>query len=324
MIRINKHQVERVGNLLKERNIRFRVLPGIERTKSRKEAEKRLTLLFYVDAICHQTQNFYGVIDGEFKRGWDFLLFSFLKEFERDPDFISTKKMMRIKGEDIKRILNGSGDRYYERAYLLRNAAFILNRDFDGSVMRINEISEGFIKREDGNGMIDLFHKFKAYSDPLSKKTFLFLNVAKKVGFWEIKDENNLWAPVDYHLERVSLRLGIVEIEGSLKKKLLEGRRVFVTEDTKLRMVIGEAVKRVSEISGIPIEKLDQLFWSLGRSLCLRSGAKCEGVKEKTCTFEEITGIPCNERCIFAGVCPGYRDEEKRSFKEANVFTIYY
>ncbi len=324
MIKINSSKVNELGRFLKDRRISFRVLPGIDRAKTKEEARERLTLLFYVDAICHQTQNFSGVVDGVFKRGWDFLLSSFLEEKMRDPEFISVERMMRIKGSDLKRIFKGSGDRYYERAYLLRNAARILKRDFSSDVMKINEISEGFIKREDGLGMIDLFHRFKAYSDPLSKKTFLFLNIAKKVGFWEIKDEENLWTPVDYHLERVSLRIGIVDVEDPLRRKLLDGRRVFLTEDLRLRKVIGDAVKRVSEISGIPIEKLDQLFWSLGRSLCLKSGAKCEGTNEKNCTLTLITGIPCDKRCIFSEVCLAYRDGERRNFKESNVFTIYY
>ena len=324
MISVNIRQVEKVGNLLKRMKIKFKVLPGIDRAKTKKEARERLTLLFYVDAICHQTQNFSGIIDGEFKRGWDFLLSSFLKELKKDKEFLSLKRMLKITGGDLKRIFMGSGDRYYERAYLLRNAARILKRDFSSDVMKINEISEGFIKREDGRGMIDLFHRFKAYSDPLSKKTFLFLNIAKKVGFWEIKDEENLWTPVDYHLERVSLRIGVVDVENPLKRKLLEGRRVFLTEDLRLRKMVGDAVKRISEISGIPIEKLDQLFWSLGRSLCLKSGAECDGTNDGNCTFTLITGIPCDKRCIFSEVCLAYRDGERRNFKESNVFTIYY
>jgi len=324
MIKINSSKVNELGRFLKDRRIRFKVLPGIDRAKTKEEARERLTLLFYVDAICHQTQNFSGIVDGVFKRGWDFLLSSFLKELKKDPEFLSLKRMLKITGGDLKRIFKGSGDRYYERAYLLRNAARILKRDFSSDVMKINEISEGFIKREDGLGMIDLFRRFKAYSDPLSKKTFLFLNIAKKVGFWEIKDEENLWTPVDYHLERVSLRIGIVDVEDPLRRKLLDGRRVFLTEDLRLREMVGDAVKRVSEISGIPIEKLDQLFWSLGRSLCLKSEAKCEGTNEKNCTLTLITGIPCDKRCIFSEVCLAYRDGERRNFKESNVFTIYY
>ena len=324
MIRINNSKVIELGRLLKEKKIKFKVLPGIEGAKTLKEARERLTFLFYVDAICHQTQNFSGIINGVFKRGWDFLLSSFLEETKRDPEFISVKRMMKIKGSDLKRIFKGSGDRYYERAYLLRNAARILKRDFSSDVMKINEISEGFIKREDGLGMIDLFHRFKAYSDPLSKKTFLFLNIAKKVGFWEIKDEENLWTPVDYHLERVSLRVGIVDVESPLKRKLLEGRKVFLTEDLRLRKMVGDAVKKISEISGIPIEKLDQFFWSLGRSLCLKSGAECGGTDDERCTLTLITGISCKNRCILSDVCLGYKDEERRRFKESNVFTIYY
>lgn len=217
MIEIDFEKIYSLSEFFKNINISFNLLPGVEEAKDKEDAREKLTLLFYIDAICHQTQNFYGKINGVFYKGWDYLLFSFKKEFERDKSFIDTKIMKKIKGEDLKRILNNSGDRYYERAYLLRNCAFILDRDFKGDIFEIHRISEGYIKREGKPDLITLFHKFKAYSDPLNKKTYLFINIAKKVGFWDIKDPENLWTPVDYHLERVSLRVGLIEVDEKIK-----------------------------------------------------------------------------------------------------------
>ena len=324
MIRKNLDQIEKVGEFLKRLHLKFNVLPQIEMAKNKNEANKTLTLIFYVDAICHQTRNFEGEINGQHVRGWDYLLLCFIEEFKKNPSFIRADNMARITGQMLERILIGSGDRYYERAYLLNNSARILKRDFSGDIFKINEVSHGYIKREGGLGMIDLFRRFKAYSDPLSKKTFLFLNIAKKVGFWEIKDEENLWTPVDYHLERVSIRIGLVEADKKLKDKLTEGRRIPQTLDLKIRNEVGEAVKKVSEISGIPIENLDQLLWALGRSLCLREKPLCEGGGNTNCTLKIVSGLSCKEKCFIFPVCSAYKNQYRRKLKEPNVFTIYY
>lgn len=324
MIKKNLDQIKKVGEFLKGLNLELNVLPQIEKAKNKKEANETLTLIFYVDAICHQTRNFEGEINGKYARGWDYLLLCFIEEFKKNPSFIKIKNTERITGKMLERILKGSGDRYYERAYLLNNSARILKRDFSGDIFKINENSGGYIRRKDGFGMIDLFRRFKAYSDPLSKKTFLFLNIAKKTGFWEIRDTENLWTPVDYHLERVSLRIGLVEVDKKLKDKLTEEKRIPQTLDLKIRSKIGESVKRASEISRIPIENLDQLLWALGRSLCLREKPLCEGISDKNCTLKLISGLSCEEKCFISHVCIAYRDQCRRKLKEANVFTIYY
>ncbi|MBC7194254.1 MAG: hypothetical protein H5U37_01135 [Caldisericia bacterium] len=323
MIEKVNEKIDILSDFLKKVNLNFNILPGVEKAKDIDEARKELTLLFYVDAICHQTQNFFGEIDGVFYKGWDYLLFSFKKEFKKDKEFITTKRMKKIKGEDLKRILNGSGDRYYERAKLLRNCAFILERDFKGDIFEINRVAEGYIKRDNKPDLIKLFHKFKAYSDPLSKKTYLFINIANKIGFWEIKDPHNLWTPVDYHLERVSLRIGIVKIDESLKNKLYLQKRVPQTIDLKLREKIGESIKELSNRSGVSIDKLDQFFWSLGRSICLKDYPSCEGVLVDN-TFTQITGISLKDGCPFRNLCDAYKNKELRNLKESNVYTIYY
>ncbi len=324
MIEKVDEKIDIFSDFFKKRDLKFNLLPGVESAKDIDEAKKELTLLFYVDAICHQTQNFFGEIDGIFYKGWDYLLYSFKKEYKKDKKFITTKRMKKIKGEDLKRILNGSGDRYYERAYLLRNCAFILERDFKGDIFEINRVAEGYIKRENKPDLIKLFHKFKAFSDPLNKKTYLFINIANKIGFWEIKDPHNLWTPVDYHLERVSLRTGIVKIDKSLEKKLVLGKRVPQTIDLKLREKIGESIKEVSNRSEVSVEKLDQVFWSLGRSICFKDYPLCDGISVDNNTFTQITGISLKDGCPFRNFCDAYKNKELRNLKESNVYTIYY
>ncbi len=324
MFKINYKKIGELSELIKNINFQLNMLPGIEKAIDISDAKNKLTLYFYVDAICHQTQNFSGVIDGIYYKGWDYLLNSFVKEYKRDNDFISVNKMKKIKGEDLKRILNGSGDRYYERAGLLRNCAYILKRDFNSDIFEVNRISEGYIKRENGLDMLKLFHKFKAYSDPLNKKTYLFLNIAKKVGFWKINDPENLWTPVDYHLERVTLRMGLVDLDIKTMKKLIENKRIPQTLDLKVREVVGDAVKKLSIDSKVGVEKIDQIFWSLGRSVCFKDSPSCDGVNIENTTFENITKINLKNGCPFRKICEAYKNIELRQIKESNVNTIYY
>lgn len=324
MFEIDYKKNEEISKLIKNINLKLNLLPGIEKAKNLEDSKNKLTLYFYVDAICHQTQNFLGEIDGVYFKGWDYLLNSFVKEYKKDMNFISVKRMKKISGEDLKRILKESGDRYYERAYLLRNCAYILKRDFNSDIFEIYKKSKGYLKRSDGNGILDLFRRFKAYSDPLGKKTFLFLNIAKKVGFWDIKDPENLWVPVDYHLERVSLRIGIINIDEKIKKKLIENKKISQNIDLKLREVVGNGVRNLIKLSNFEVDEIDQIFWSLGRSICLKDYPLCDGTNIENTTFESITGISLKNGCPFRSSCKAYNNPYLKKIKESNVNTIYY
>jgi hypothetical protein len=86
-----------------------------------------------------------------------------------------------------------------------------------------------------------------------------------------------------------------------------------------------DAVKIIADISEHEIIKINDFFWSLGRSCCKESTLcidhKC--IKDP-CTFYEMVDIPSHENCIFEETCLGSKDGKYRNLWEPMIETHYY
>ncbi|MBU0530577.1 MAG: hypothetical protein KKC05_02785, partial [Nanoarchaeota archaeon] len=175
-----------------------------------------------------------------------------------------------------------------------------------------------------GQGLYELLDKFEAYRDPLKKKSTLFIKFLVEADLFEIKDTENLVPMMDYHMQRVLLRMGCVEIlDADLKNKLLKRERI--DSDEEIRSACVEALKIVSRVSGHDVTKMNDFFWPLGRSCCgektLCFDMRCS---KSPCTFDLLVELASHEKCVFEGVCKGSLNQEYRSYWQPIVETHYY
>ena len=125
-------------------------------------------------------------------------------------------------------------------------------------------------------------------------------------------------------MQRVLLRMGCVTInDQELKQNLINQKKL--PNDTEVRKACIEAVKIVSDISGHEIIKINDFFWSLGRSCC-KETTLCIDKKciKKPCTFYEMVDLTSHESCIFEEDCLGSKAENFRALWEPMVETHYY
>ena len=333
-VRVDAEKCRELGLKLKP----IHVLPDPYIRSARTVVEKRreAEFWFYVIAVCQATRTLQGYIDGKWLRGGDYLLAACRRRFDSDQDFFTANGMRSIEGDELRALLSDDGnpdhstiDRVAERVGLLRNCARILLKRFNGDIMMIYNVSEGYLIRKDGKGLLNLLKNFRAYSDPVEKKSFLLLLYLNESEIWKMKDLESLKIAVDYHVMRIALRAGLVKvIDDALAYRLKQRKRIKQSEDCEVRKAVREACSILSKCSGHTAFQLDTMLWNIGRSCCFYEhdpicGSRICHKREK-CSFIKATNYLCHGKCIFDGACLGSREERYRRLWETNIYTEYY
>ena len=131
-------------------------------------------------------------------------------------------------------------------------------------------------------------HSIPGYNeDPIVKKNLLLaMTLANRPEkFLRVEKTDPAWLPiVDYHLMRVALRLGLVELTAEEAKKNVRRNWISRNDEMSIRGKVFFAVKDVIERSGKPMAFVDEAMWQ-GRRYCLE------------------TETPNCDKCQFNGVC---------------------
>ena len=213
-------------------------------------------------------------------------------------------------------------DRLAERADLLIEISKKLLDKYSGSISALLMMSNGYLNGE--RGIYNLLADFKAYADPFRKKSSLFITVTELARLLDIKDIDNLVPIMDYHIQRVLLRFGCVEILDSKLKHALMNREK-IDSDEEIRFASIEAVKQIARHSGHPSTVIHDFLWPLGRSCCKENPLCKSGICDKNpCTFELFVKLPVHKKCVFEGVCKSSLSEEYIKLWQPMVETQYY
>ncbi len=197
------------------------------------------------------------------------------KTFLEDPGFYSPARLasLTIDGFRSRFEIDGASIPDPEiRVMLLRDIGFKLEKLYDGRVGVVLERSGGWIRRWPGPGLLDLLRVFRAYEDPVEKKSFLFIKFIVGRGLYQPRDPENIDVPVDNHLVRIALRLGIIEPVGETRRLIEEWVEVDRETDTAIRLAARRAYRLLARESGVPPTLLDDHLWIHGRTICIRDG----------------------------------------------------
>ena len=288
---------------------------------------------FFLCALLFDFKGMHAVLDVREYLGSDLFFALAGREARRDPRAFSVERMARITAEEFGTIFSADRDpahpstsRGAERARLLRETADALRERYGGSLEALLQESEGYLRRQDGNGLLDALSALPGYYDPHLKKAFVLLKIWQRLGLWEARDQHNLFIPVDYHLLRVALRSGIVRVQSAgWQQRLRDKAAATVEEEEQIRAAVKQAYKRVEELSGVDVFTLDELFWTLGRSCCHHDRpARCAACDRTYCSVTRSFEYACPGHCPLPGVCAGADDEAYRGLFEPVIETVYY
>ncbi len=278
------------------------------------------TLNLVAVAINHQTtplvgSPLVGVINGATCKGWDYLWRQLIRRAESGSYITYPRCLVYTDEHMLSRLLtdgNGGGvmtDLQRRARFLADIGKVMLERGWQTAEDMLRE-ADGWLVRSDGKGLYALLKNFAAYrSDPLEKKSNYFLALQQASCGWEYKDPEHLSAPVNYHEQRLHLRIGTVEIlDANLAERIRRRQPVTMEEDLAIRGAVKEAIRYIAdEISiamGIKISPADAhyAFWNYARNCCSRDKTHCESCGP-TCTLPERYKVQGVMQCIFAPVC---------------------
>lgn len=248
-------------------------------------------------------------IENECFHGADLLWRLGRKILDEYPSFYNAYNLSRIGIDDIKRFFNIDRAEVPDpdvRAYLLRDLGLKLYKLYDGSFLKLLKASNNRIRGKGiEHGLIDLLRVFRAYEDPVEKKSFLLIKFLRARGIFNPIDKFNMEVPIDNHLSRIAYRTGLVCIKGKLWDYIRGFKEVSYSDDTILRYTIRYAYGLVADLAGIDKGVLDDVLWILGRKICIRDSS------------------PGCSSCPFNAFCKAYTDQEYM-VKEHNFYKTWY
>jgi len=296
------------------------------------DEETKFRMHFFAVAICHQTHSLFHPKLNIY--GWDFIEHVFENLALTNSHLLQPQALIRMGLQEISKCLaenfshtgnpaDCSLDRLTERAGLMLDAARVLTNSFGGEVHRIFDISGNRLVNKK-SGLYSLMLIFEAFADPQQKKTTFLIKLLEESNMIKIADPENFIPIMDYHMQRTLLRLGCVEIVDEAYRIIIVGRELL-DSDEPVRSTCIEAFKIIAEFSGHRVTKMNDFFWSLGRSCCHETTLCHDHVCSKSpCTFAEIVALDDHSRCVFEAVCPGAHDEAYHRLWQPVVNTHYY
>lgn len=232
-------------------------------------------------------------IDNECFHGSDLLYRLGKLMFEQNPEFYDPVNLAEISRETVEKWLSIGEVKPPDldvRVYLLRDLGLKLMKIYGGRVLEIFEKTMGRLRGDIVNpGLTDLLRVFRAYEDPVEKKSMLLTKFLTYRGLFKPIDTPDL--PIDNHLTRIALRLGILMVSGDLWNKIRNGIEVTGEEDLLIRFFVRRAFRVVCERAGIDPFTLDDYLWNHGRRICVRDKPFCN-------------------KCLFKNICLGYSNEK--------------
>ena len=287
---------------------------------------------FLSAAICHQTHNLHHPDLNLW--GWEYMEHGFLELVRKRHPLLNPGYMSICSQPDIAGLLQetfsptgkkegSSLDRIEERSAMWLNICSFVKNNFQGSISRMIDSSEGRLI-SDGKGLYERLSGLSAFADPEMKKLTFFIKLATDAGILNIKDPENLIPIMDYHMQRVLLRTGCVVVtDKELAGKL--SSRTPVDSDAPVRSACIEAMKHIAEASGKNLLAMNDFFWPLGRSCCHEiTLCRDKSCSKNPCTLATILNLEQHDSCILQNECKGAFDDTYLRLWEPVVETSYY
>lgn len=339
-VKIDKLQCQKIGNMMA--SLKFRSdFYNRKFLRLKVDREKIMLAYLFASGICHQTHSLWNAKLN--LKGWDYLEYVFGNLAEEDSKLLNVNYLSSISIKKLSDYLkplfseNGNSknctlDRLDERSDFILDIAKVLDKKYQGKISSLIKLSDGYLSSRptksstsnNGKGLYNLLNDFKAFKDPQKKKSTVFIKLLVNSGLTKIKDPENFVPDMDYHIQRVMLRMGCVEIlDDKLRQKLINKEKVG--SDKEIREACIEAVKIIAKSSIFPAFKMNDFFWPLGRSCCkellLCRDGKCN---KSPCTFELAVNLKSHKNCIFTDICKASINPKYQKFWQPQVETNYY
>lgn len=289
--------------------------------------ELKVAMYYYAVGICHQT---YHLKNQELNLyGWDFLEYGFIEMVKNKAQLFDANYLVQLSTTQLAKEIrpffapqniadNCTLDHLEERCNLWIQMAQLI-KDSGLSHLEYIQNSNG-----DANYFYEKLKHTEAYSDPLQKKTSFLMKLLEDAKLIKFTNQENLIPIMDYHMQRVLLRTGCVEVLDEDLKLALQ-TRLKIQDEQELREACISAMKLIAQQSGYSVFKMNDVFYTMGRSCCNEEMLCQKGSCEKSpCSLTLAVVLDQHQQCIFESCCHGKNDEDYRKYWQPQVSTHYY
>lgn len=177
-------------------------------------------------------------------------------------------------------------------------------------------------------GLVQWLNKISVFaSDPLQKKSRVLIHQLLRYGLIDVVDPANVGPAVDYHIMRLYVRTGrVIPVTEDAFERVRQEEVARVEFLTHLRKAVEEAMWHSSVGSGLRMDHLNHVEWQIARSICIRSGARCNvgPIPEKPLDDSLASLAASQGGCPLTVYCQGYHDTELRSIVDPKSVRPYY
>ncbi|PKG48913.1 MULTISPECIES: hypothetical protein [unclassified Planococcus (in: firmicutes)] len=322
----NEYEIEKFGKNIKFISKEIPRLSVIPQNIRPNDKESWALYWLLIVSCCQNTANIQGKVNDKHVRGNDYLYLSSQKYFCKNLEKLNCSYLSKISIENFHDLFRDDYgkcniDRVNERyTQFIQTANFLLTT-YDGSMQKL------FLKTKrnlfGNSGLFNIISKIKPYKDVEQKKLRVLSIFLKQSGLIDFEDFNELKLPVDYHVERVMLRLHLIEVKDeNLLTKLLKSKEVDSIVDNTLRSIIAEVAVELEKYA--TLSEINEVLWHLGRGYCFKEGGIClDHYRENSSPVSEFEPY-YKSNCPAGFLCPSYNDPVKNLIKEAYIKTSYY
>jgi hypothetical protein len=273
-----------------------------------------------------------GIVGKRRLRGWDYLSAKLEERISSDRTLLKPSRLLDLTGDELQMLYRDpeTGDRLSDpegRAQLVRDIGSVMQTEGWLWLEDLYQLTEGHVATGELN-LLDGLAKFRAYRDPLKKKSLFLLALMRNTGIWKYVDDSQLGPPVDYHEVRGHLRIGTVRINSNSLRKKLRGRiPVTAEDDLEIRGAVYDSIMMLSELTDLRNpSRLHYMFWNVFRSCCKHESPHC-----RTCPSDcslPTRYVPMaihpagHRRCPFSSVCASVNVSQR--YQEHAFETDYY
>lgn len=289
--------------------------------------EIKASMYYYAVGICHQTYHLANPQRNLY--GWDYLEYGFMEMALKKPELFNAHFLHQINPQELIQLIQPffsptekpedcTLDSLEERARLWIDMAQLIFKTGKSHL-------DFFL---DSNSKAPYFYKSlsksEAYSDPLQKKTSFLMKLLEDANIIQFTNNQDIIPIMDYHMQRVLLRTGCVEVVNEKLKSDLINREPLL-DDIEIREACIESMKLIAITSGLSIFKMNDVFYTMGRSCCNEQMLCQYKSCEKTpCTLRLAVELESHEECIFQTICKGATQEEYRHYWQPQIQTHFY
>lgn len=212
---------------------------------------------------------------GQRLKGSDYLWEAYRRWLDRDADCLSPERQARLSRRELEEVFRSDDGAAPMPAIDLHLAQA---RQYGRDMMALKLTPQAIVDKAASSSrplltFLQLLDHIGGYKeDPLRKKSNLLALILNQrpERFLPFGEQEGPDAVIDYHLSRISLRLGLIDVvDGDLQRKLAERRVISAAEEWAVRYPTYQAIDRVGTLSGKGNGAVDAFAFFNARTRCV-------------------------------------------------------